>query len=108
MLASKKVLLIDTDPQANTTINLPPPEYQPEFTIKDVFYGTKLSDAICTSVMDGLDIVPSLLSFAAIESEFISRIGRELILKRSLDNQVKQKYDFIVFDTPPAVDSVFG
>ncbi|MCD4843419.1 MAG: ParA family protein [Methanosarcinales archaeon] len=106
VLAGKKVLLIDTDPQANATINLLPPGYQPEFTIKDVFYGTKLNDAICTSVMDGLDIVPSLLSFAAIESEFLSKIGRELILRRSLDDQVKQEYDFIIFDTPPALGMI--
>ena len=51
----KGVLLIDTDPQANATINLLPEGYEPEFTIKDVFYGKKLNQAICPSVVDGLD-----------------------------------------------------
>ncbi len=106
VLTGKKVLLIDTDPQANATINLLPPEYNPEFTIKDVFYGTKLDAAICSSTADSLDIIPSLLSFAAIESEFISKIGRELILKKSLNDQVKQQYDFIIIDTPPALGMI--
>ncbi len=105
-IAGKKVLLIDTDPQANATINLLPQGYQPAFTIKDVFYGTKLNKAICPSVMDGLDIVPSLLSFAAIESELISKIGRELKLKKALDDQIKQQYDFIIIDTPPALGMI--
>ena len=102
----KGVLLIDTDPQANATINLLPEGYEPEFTIKDVFYGKKLSQAICPSVVDGLDIVPSALGFAAIESELASKIGRELKLKKALDDQVKQQYDFIIIDTPPALDMI--
>ncbi len=42
----KNVLLIDTDPQANATINLHPQDSEPEFTIKDVFYGKKLDQAV--------------------------------------------------------------
>ncbi len=102
----KRVLLIDTDPQANATINLLPQEHQPKFTIKDVFYGTKLNEAICPSVMDGLDIIPSVLGFAAIESELVSKIGRELMLKKALNDQVKQQYDFIIIDTPPALGMI--
>jgi len=50
------------DPQANATINLLPQDSEPEFTIKDVFHGKKLDQAISPSVVDGLDIVPSALS----------------------------------------------
>jgi chromosome partitioning protein len=102
----KKVLLIDTDPQANATINLLPQGYQPKFTIKDIFYGTKLNQAIYPSIMDGLDIVPSALGFAAIESEMASKIGLELKLKKALGDQVKQQYDFIIIDTPPSLDMI--
>lgn len=102
----KGVLLIDMDPQANATINLLPQDSEPEFTIKDVFYGKKLDQAISPSVVDGLDIVPSALSFAAIESELISKIGRELILKKALNDKIKQKYDFIIIDTPPALGMI--
>jgi len=77
-----------------------PQECEPKFTIKDVFHGKKLDQAISPSVVNGLDIVPSALSFAAIESELISKIGRELILKKVLDEKIKQKYDFIIIDTP--------
>jgi len=102
----KRVLLIDMDPQANATINLLPQDSEPEFTIKDVFHGKKLDQAISPSVVDGLDIVPSLLGFAAIESELMSKIGRELILKKSLDDKIKQQYDFIIIDTPPALGMI--
>jgi chromosome partitioning protein len=102
----KRVLLIDMDPQANATINLLPKGYEPEFTIKDVFYKKKLDQAICPSVVDGLDIVPSMISFAAVESELTSKIGRELILKKALDDKIKQKYDFIIIDTPPALGMI--
>ncbi len=100
------VLLIDTDPQANATINLLPEGYEPQSTIKDVFLGTKLDKAICPSVVDGLDIVPSILGFAAIESELASKIGRELLLRKALNDQVKQQYDFIIIDTPPALGMI--
>ena len=102
----KRVLLIDTDPQANATINLLPEGYEPALTIKDVFLGKKLNEAICPSIVDGLDIVPSALGFAAIESELISKIGRELILKKALDEKIKQKYDFIIIDTPPSLGMI--
>jgi chromosome partitioning protein len=102
----KRVLLIDTDPQANATINLLPEGYEPALTIKDIFLGKKLNEAICQSIVDGLDIVPSALGFAAIESEMASKIGRELKLKKALDGQVKQQYDFIIIDTPPALDMI--
>jgi chromosome partitioning protein len=102
----KRVLLIDTDPQANATINLLPEGYEPALTIKDVFLGKKLNEAICQSIVDGLDIVPSALGFAAIESEMASKIGRELKLKKALGDQVKQQYDFIIIDTPPALDMI--
>jgi len=102
----KRMLLIDTDPQANATINLLPKGYEPEFTIKDVFNKKKLDQAICCSVVDGLDIVPSMISFAAVESELTSKIGRELILKKALNDKIKQKYDFIIIDTPPALGMI--
>ena len=102
----KGVLLIDMDPQANATINLLPQDSEPEFTIKDVFHGKKLDQAISPSVVDGLDIVPSLLGFAAIESELMSKIGRELILKKALDDKIKQQYDFIIIDTPPSLGMI--
>ncbi len=102
----RRVLLIDTDPQANATINLLPEGYEPALTIKDVFLGKKLNEAICLSIMDGLDIVPSALGFAAIESELASKIGRELKLKKALGDQVKQQYDFIIIDTPPSLDMI--
>lgn len=106
VLAGKRILLIDMDPQANATINLLPQGYQTKFTIKDIFYGTELNKAICPSIMKGLDIVPSILGFAAIESELASKIGRELKLKKALNDQVKQQYDFIIIDTPPSLDMI--
>jgi len=100
----KRVLLIDLDPQANATSNLLPDDTVMEFTIKDVFrLPVPIEMAATRSVVDNLDIVPSNLSFAAIESELLTQIGRESKLKKALKLQTQHEYDYIIIDAPPSL-----
>ena len=97
----KKVLLIDTDPQANATSNLYP-EYKPDKTVRDLFQGIPISEIISPSVEAGLDMVPSCLAFSTIELELASQLARETVLKRALE-PIKDNYDIILIDTQPSV-----
>lgn len=102
----KRVLLIDLDPQANATSNLFPDDTVMKFTIKDVFrLPVPIEMAATRSVVDNLDIVPSNLSFAAIESELLTKIGRESRLKKALRPQIQHEheYDYIILDAPPSL-----
>ncbi len=109
----KKVLLVDIDPQGNLTTHLgltpqedpenpqegPP---SPEFTVYDVLKGTKSIQEVIVQRSAKLDIVPSSLFLSAADLELGGVVGRELILKRSLD-KVKAQYDIVVIDCPPAL-----
>lgn len=102
----KSVLLIDLDPQSNATTNLLPDDIVMDFTIKDVFRAqgsVSLDMASVPSIVEKLDIVPSNLGFAAIESELLTKIGRESRLKKAIRPQIKHMYDYIILDAPPSL-----
>lgn len=76
----KRVLLIDSDPQANASSNLYPGQTADK-TIKDLFQGTPISEIISPSIEPGLDIIPSCLAFSTIELELATQLARETFLK---------------------------
>ena len=113
------VLLVDMDPQSNLTTHLglgdtssqiggeeveesleKPPI--PEFTIYDVLKGQKKISDVIINRSSNLDVVPASLFLSAADLELGGTIGRELILKRAL-NEVREKYDYIIVDCPPAL-----
>lgn len=109
----KRVLMIDIDPQGNLTTHLgiSPQENQenptespriPEFTIYDVLKGAKTIQEVTIKRSPNLDVVPSSLFLSAADLELGGVVGRELILKRSLE-KVRSAYDVIVIDCPPAL-----
>ena len=96
----KRVLIIDSDPQANATWNMC--DKKSPNTIKDLFQGAPIQEVIYPSVEPGVDIIPSCLAFSSIELEISSMLAREAILKNELE-PVKDKYDVILIDTQPSV-----
>ncbi len=103
---NKKVLMIDLDPQASLTIytNLEP--YEMEYSIVDVLKNPKLDiKKSIVSIRENLDIIPSRIELAGLESELLSRTARELILDRALKNVI-QEYDFIIIDCPPQLSTL--
>ncbi len=109
----KKVLAVDIDAQSNLTTHLglsgqedlenpieAPPI--PAATIYDVLKGNKTIKEVIIKRSSNLDVVPSSLLLSAADLELGGIVGRELILKRAFD-KVKDEYEFIVIDCPPAL-----
>ena len=101
--AGKRVLVIDMDPQGNTTSGLGIEKDEAENTIYEVILRTvDIKDAIIKDIFDNLDIIPSNVNLAGAETDLIDVDNREYILKDSLA-EVKDNYDFIILDCPPSL-----
>ncbi len=104
----RKVLLVDADPQSNATTNLGYSRNDYEFNIYHVLIGSKkLSEIILKTEIKRLHLAPSNIGLVGIEKEFYGsrQKNRELIMRRALD-EVKEKYDYIIIDSPPALGPI--
>ena len=100
----KKVLVIDTDPQGNTTSGLGVEKNDLENTIYELILGEcSIRDCIITGVIDHLDLVPSNVNLAAAEIELIGVERKEFILKNAVDYVIDQ-YDYVIIDCPPSLN----
>ena len=99
----KKVLLIDMDPQGNTTSGVGVDKNDLEYTIYDLMIGeSTIGDCIIKNVFRDMDLIPTSVDLAAAEIELIGVERKEFILKDEIDF-IKDKYDFIIIDCPPAL-----
>ena len=100
-MKGKRVLVIDTDPQANLTAALLDIDEKPiEVSIYDAMSGgTPLP---IHNVSTNLDIVPADIALAAAEIDLVSRRAREFVLKKLL-SPVVGNYDFILIDCAPSL-----
>ena len=99
----KKVLLIDMDPQGNTTSGLGIDKNELENSIYDLMIGeSSIKDCIIENVFEDMDMIPTNVDLAAAEIELIGIERKEFILKDEIDF-IKDKYDFIIIDCPPAL-----
>ena len=99
----RKVLLVDIDPQANTTSGFGINHRKLEKSIYHVLIGKAPADSAIrkTSVLS-VDILPSSPALAGAAIELIDMRQREYKLKEILE-QVRRKYDFIIIDSPPSL-----
>jgi len=98
----KRTLLIDLDPQANTTSALGF-EIDKTRNIYRIFDSSiLLSEAIIKTSIPNLDIITSNIDLVAAEIELVDQPEREYILKKALDN-IKKGYDFIIIDCAPSL-----
>lgn len=99
----KKVLLIDMDPQGNTTSGVGVDKNELENTIYELMLGEcSIADCIIKEVFEHLDLLPTSIDLAATEIELIGTERKEYILKDEMDF-VKDQYDFVIIDCPPAL-----
>ena len=100
----KKVLVIDTDPQGNTTSGFGLDKNNLENTIYELILGEcSISDCIIKKVTGNVSVVPSNVNLAAGEIELIGIDKKEYILKKEVD-YIKDEYDFIIIDCPPSLN----
>lgn len=100
----KKILVLDIDPQGNTTSGLGIEKKALEKSSYDLMIEDDINaeDVILKTGVDNLDIIPANVSLSGAEVELAIIRGREKRLKKAL-NQVKEKYDFIFIDCPPSL-----
>ena len=100
----KKVLVIDIDPQGNTTSGYGIEKNKLENTIYELILGDcSIEDCILKNVLPNISILPSNVNLAAAEIELIGVEKKEYILKNEVD-WVKDRYDFIIIDCPPSLN----
>lgn len=98
-----KVLVVDVDPQGNTTSGLGIDKESLEKTIYETMLGEcDIKDAIVHTMVDNLDIFPSNVELAGAEIDLIGVNEREFILRKSLA-EVSDMYEFIILDCPPSL-----
>ena len=102
----KKVLVIDTDPQGNTTSGLGVDKNDLEDTIYELILGEcSIHDCILKNVINNVSVLPANVNLAAAEIELIGVEKKEFILKGEVD-YVKDQYDYIIIDCPPSLNAL--
>ena len=103
-LKGKKVLVIDTDPQGNTTSGFGIDKNFVQNTIYELILGDcSIQDCIIHNAIENVSVVPSNVNLAAAEIELIGVDKKEFILKNEVD-WVKDSYDYIIIDCPPSLN----
>jgi chromosome partitioning protein len=103
----KSTLLVDTDPQANSTISAVSDPSKYEKSLYDVMVdsGSNIEEIIATSTIPGLDVAISKISMAKLETSLLGSIDSHYRLKDMLSH-VKKKYEYIIIDTPPTLGMI--
>jgi chromosome partitioning protein len=104
-MRGKRTLLIDLDPQANSTLTfLDVTELAS--SMYDVLVGpTPIAEVARESPVDRLDVAPARIGLAKLEAQLVGEIDAHYRLKDRLE-AVKDTYDFVVVDTPPALGAI--
>ena len=107
-MSGKKVLLVDTDPQASLTISLGNPIPDNLYPTLSTMMGKILTEqpiAPGEGILhhpEGVDLMPSNIELSGLEVSLVNAMSRETILRQYLDT-VKNKYDFILLDCMPSL-----
>ncbi len=102
-VAEKKTLLVDIDPQGNTTSGVGVDKNNTVKTIYDsIIDGDSISNSLINTEIQFLDIIPSNIQLVGAEVELVSASRREFRLRDALMS-IRDKYDFIVIDCPPSL-----
>ena len=99
--AEKKTLLIDIDPQSNSSSGLSIVNHSP--SVYEVLVGANnIKDVIVNSFMPHLDILASNINLVGAEIEMVEMDNREILLRNAL-SEISSDYDYILIDCPPSL-----
>lgn len=102
-LAEKEILIVDTDPQGNSTSGLGIVRADLERSLYDIYTGRcGIIDALQTTGMEHLNILPSTIDLLGVEVELVGKEEREYILSNAL-NAVRENFRYIFIDCPPSL-----
>ncbi len=100
----KKVLIIDADPQANTTSGLNfSPDNDQERTLYEVMVDQiDIRNTLIQTEIANLHMIPSHINLVGAEIQLVSAPDRESRIKKALDS-IKDEYDYIIIDCSPSL-----
>lgn len=102
-LGGREILVVDIDPQGNTTSGLGIDRGQLESSIYNVLIGeVAVEEVICKTDIDGLNVVPSTIDLLAVEVEMAQMEGRERVLSGVIE-PLRGLYEYIIIDCPPSL-----
>ena len=99
----KRILLIDMDPQGNASVGCGLEMDGIKNTIYELLVDNFSASRVIVKSKCGVDLIAANGDLAGAQVELLNEIGRELRLQKALD-EVKDKYDFIFIDCPPALN----
>ena len=99
----KTVLVVDADPQANASSGLGVNITEVECSLYEcIINQTDVHEAVYTTDIEGLDIIPSHIDLVGAEIEMLNLNDREMIIKKLLD-PIRDEYDYILIDCSPSL-----
>ena len=99
----EKVLVIDMDPQGNTTSGVGVDKNDLDDTIYELLIGeSDVQECIIKNVMENLSLIPSNVNLSGAEIELIGVDHKEYILRKQI-HPLRDQYDFIIIDCPPSL-----
>ncbi len=102
-VAEHPTLLVDIDPQANSTSGLGFDPKKIEKSIYEVLVqGVEVPSVVMNTELDFLDLVPSTIRLVGAEIELVSAISRESILRQAIE-EVRERYQYVLVDCPPSL-----
>jgi len=102
-VAEQRTLLVDIDPQANSTSGLGQDKKSVKASVYDVLTGgVSIKKAIIQTEIEYLSLLPSHINLVGAEIELVNIPEREFIIKNAL-TEISESFDFIIVDCPPSL-----
>jgi chromosome partitioning protein len=103
-ILERKVLLVDADPQGNASSGVGIPADDLEETIYDVLVNDlDVNEVIFETETPNLHLIPAGIGLAGAEVELINRFRREDVMKTTIIDKVRDKYDYVIIDCLPSL-----